>query len=95
MQRTAYENKLKILNDIKNHKGNQAALFKLKASVIGDKKAKQEAVCMENPNTGELIFDPSEIKEVSTNYLTELLTNRKPNPGYERDIEIKQNYPQG
>ena len=31
-----------------------------------------------------------EIKEVSTNYLTELLTNRKPNPGYERDIAIKE-----
>ena len=90
LQRSAYEDKLKILNEIKNNKGNQAALFKLKARILGEKKAKQEAVSMENPESGEMLFEPNEIKEASTEYLVKLLTNRKPNPGYERDIETKE-----
>ena len=90
LQRAAYEDKLKNLLDLKSNKGNQAAVFKLKANITGEKKTKQEAVCMADPISGELLFEPDEIRLASANYLTELLTNRAPSEGYERDIVVKE-----
>ena len=90
LQRAAYEDKLKNLLDLKSNKGNQAAVFKLKANITGEKKTKQEAVCMADPISGELLFEPDEIRVASANYLTELLTNRAPSEGYERDIVVKE-----
>ena len=89
-QRAAYEEKLKSLNELKSNKGSQAALFKLKAKVVGDKKAKQEAVSMVDPESNEMLFEPEQIKEASTKYLTELLTNRKPREGFEKVIKVKE-----
>ena len=90
IQRGAYEDKLKSLNDIKTNKGNQAALFKLRAKIVGGKKSRQEAVSMVDPETEEMLYEPEQIKEASRKYLTKLLTNRKPNEGYENDIKVKE-----
>ena len=89
-QRSEYEEKLKNLNELKANKGNQAALFKLKAKITGDKKGKQEAVSMTDPETGEMLFEPENIRDASANYLSKLLTNREPSEGYERDIKVKE-----
>ena len=45
---------------------------------------------MADPVTGNLIFEPEAIKDASINYLSDLLTNRKPSDGYERIIEVKE-----
>ena len=77
-QRSEYEEKLKNLKELKANNGNQAALFKLKAKITGDKKSTQEAVSMTDPDSGEMMFDPKTIKEASSIYLTKLLTNFEP-----------------
>ena len=90
VQRNEYETKLKYLGELKKNKGNSAAIFKLKAKVTGEKKVKQEAVCMVDPSSGEMIFEPEKIKEASVEYLKDLLTNRKPKKEYEKDITVKE-----
>ena len=75
---------------MKSIKGNQAALFKLKAKIVGEKRPSQEAVSMVDPDNKELLFEPERIKEASVKYLTNLLTNRNPSEGYEMDIKVKE-----
>ena len=61
-QRSEYEEKLKYLNEVKSIKGNQAALFKLKAKIVGEKRPSQEAVSMVDPDNKELLFEPEKNK---------------------------------
>ena len=51
----------------------------------------QEAVCMKDPKTNKLIIDPEELKKASLKYVTDLLKNRDPKPGYEYIIEEMEN----
>ena len=87
-QRCEYEKKLIALKTLKTTKGKSAAVFNLKAKILGGKKDKQEAVVIEDPNTKELLFEPDKIKETSLNYLKDLLKNREPKDDYKNDIEI-------
>ena len=88
MQREEYEKKLKTLNTLKTTKGKSAALFHLKAKVLGDKKVQQEAVVIEDPENHELIFDAEKIKSTSLNYIKNLLTNREPKDAFKVDLII-------
>ena len=69
-------------------KGKCAAVFSLKAKILGEKKEKQEAVVIEDPDTEELLFDAESIKAASLKYLKDLLTNRDPREGYENDLKV-------
>ena len=87
-QRSDYEKKLSNLNMIKNTKGKSAAVFNLKAKVLGEKKVKQEAVVMKNPVTGNLMYEAEEIKEASLQYVKTLLENREPKDEYKTDLKV-------
>ena len=84
-----FEEELASLGREKGKKGKSAAVFNLQQRVLGSKKTALEALAVEDPETGILIDDPVKIKEVSLKYCTDLLTNRKPNPGYENVLANK------
>jgi hypothetical protein len=83
-----YEKKLESLKSVKVSKGKSAAVFTLKAKILGDKKSKQEAVVIEDPINKELLFDADKIQESSLSYVKNLLKNREPKDDYKTDIEI-------
>ena len=86
------ENFMTDLNQMREKKkscGNVAAIFNLKEKVLGPKTVATEAVSLYDPKTGELVNTPSEIKRVSLEYCSNLLTNRKPKEKYECDVEFK------
>ena len=87
-QRTEYEKKLKDLKTLKESKGRCAASFNLKAKILGEKKVQQEATVVEDPETGEIVFEPNEIKTVSINYLKNLLNNREPKEDFVKDLAV-------
>ena len=51
--------------------------------MVGAKKSNQEATIITDPVTKSEVNTVEEIKRVSLNYCSELLTNRSPKPGYE------------
>ena len=61
-QRVEYEKKLENLKLLKNSKGKSAAVYGLKTKILGDKKVRQEAIAIEDPDTNNLVFDVEEIK---------------------------------
>ena len=87
-QRTEYEKKLDNLTKLKNSKGRSAAIYNLRASILGEKKVRQEAVAIEDPGTKSLVFEAEKIKKISLSYLKNLLTNRNPKSGYENDLKV-------
>ena len=86
-QREEYEKKLQYLKDIKKEKGKSTAIFKLKEKVLGSKKEGSESVSMNDPETGEMICDPEELKKASIKYLSNLLENREPKEDYRQDLK--------
>ena len=80
-QRKEYEKKLSDLKLMSEKKGKCAATFRLKAMILGEKKEKQEAVVIEDPDTEELLFDAETIKAASLKYLKDLLRNCDPREG--------------
>ena len=90
-QRNEFEKKLAYLNDLKKEKGSSAALYNLKEKILGSKKCSQEAVSMEDPETGSMIVEKSKLKEASISYVAKLLTNREPKEEYKAEFEIMEN----
>ena len=88
-QREDLEKGLKALKECKNLKGKSASIFKLKESIVGSKKSKQEPTSIKDPKTNKEIFEPKLIKEKSLDYCVSLLTNREPNGSFVEDIEHK------
>ena len=78
-----FEKEVNSLKTILKSKGKSAATFNLKERILGDKKRIPEPTVVEDPTTGYLVDSPSKIKDVSLKYCKTLLTNRKPNKGYE------------
>ena len=68
LERKDFKKKLKYLEDVQKEKGSSAAVFKLKEQIMGSKKTGQEAVCMEDPETGEIIVEREKLKEASVRY---------------------------
>ena len=87
-QRSEYEKKLVNLKSVKSNKGKSAAVFSLKAKILGSKRSEQEAVVIEDPVNKELLFETDKIQESSLNYVKNLLKNREPKDDYKTDIEI-------
>jgi hypothetical protein len=90
-QKQNFENKLKCLDNMRNQKGNSAAIFKLKEQILGSKKTGPEAVSMEDPETGLMIVEKESLKKASVKYVSTLLTNRSPKEEYKREFEIMEN----
>ena len=65
------------------------AVFKVKEKVLGRKKDADEPSVIRDPETNELIFNPSEILQASADYCKMLLTNREPRKGFEEDLKWK------
>ena len=87
-QRIEYEKKLENLRTLKSTKGRSAAVFSLRAKVLGEKKVRQEAAAVEDPVTKVIIYDAENVKDTSLEYLKNLLSNRKPKEEYEKDLRI-------
>ena len=63
MQKKQLSKELKALDDIINSKGKNTAIFKLKDNILGSKKTSQDQEAITDPDTGELVYTPSEIKK--------------------------------
>ena len=88
-QKYKVEKELLKLETVKSTKGNAARVFKLKTEIVGNKKSPQEPTVVKDPDTGEMVTDPTRIKEIIITFVKNLLTNREPSPGYETDLHIK------
>ena len=82
-QRENFQKEVTKYKRIISSKGKSAAVFNLRDSVLGTKRASQEPVSLKDPDTGFEVFSPKKIKEVSLKYVVKLLTNKKPAEGYE------------
>ena len=60
-QRIEYEKKLSNLETLKTTKGRSAAVFNLKAKILGKKKVRQEATEIEDPATDSVVFEAEQI----------------------------------
>ena len=90
IQRDKISKELNALKNLKERKGKSAAIFKVKDTLLGKKKVTQDQVAIKNPENGELVYSPDEIKKVSLNYCVNLLTNGKPKPEYVELIAPKE-----
>ena len=73
----------------KSSKNKVGKVWEIKKTIIGGKKAAQEATAILNPTTGKLAVSKKEIKEVSLKYCIETLANNKPEEGFEEEINRK------
>ena len=64
-------------------------IFKLKESLVGKKKAEQEATTLIDPKTGTEVNSVNDIKRISIDYFKDLLTKRSPNKGFEEVMRSK------
>ena len=85
-QREAFEIELESIRNLKNTKGRSAAIFSLKAKIVGSKSSKQEATVLIDPKSKSEVTTPEDIKRVSLQYCVDLLTNMKPKEDYIEDI---------
>ena len=88
-QREIFEKELNDIREKKNGKGSCAAIFSVKERVLGLKKASSEAVVLVDPKSGKEATSPEEIKKISLDYCTELLTNKEPEAEFEVDVGVK------
>ena len=88
-QRKEIEEELKQLENLKVTKGKTAAVFNLFNKIRGQKKEGAEMLAMKDPESGELVFDPEDLKTTSLNYCVNLLQNTFIDPEYEKEIYIE------
>ena len=80
---------MKTLEEIKNSKGNSAAVFALRDIILGKKKSPQEPVVLVNPENGSKVYNPDDIKEISLKYCVNLLKKKEPVPAYANVVKGK------
>ena len=90
IQRETFEAELESIREMKSSRGRSAAIFNTKDKIVGKKATAPEAVVLFNPRTKEEVNTANDIKKVSLQYCTDLLTNRKPKVQYEEDILMKE-----
>ena len=88
-QKVNMERDLTHLKRLENSKGNAARVFRLKSDIVGGKKNPQEPTAVKDPVTGEIVTDPTKIKNIVISFVKQLLTNRLPSIGYENDLYVK------
>ena len=71
-------------------KGKSASIFSLKERILGRKNSPSESQAIEDPSSGFLIREHDKIKEVTLKYCAKILTNKKPNKGYENILKRKE-----
>ena len=89
-QREAFSKELDELRNMKKSKGKAAVVFNLKEKIVGTKAVASEAVVIIDPKTKAEVSNQNEIKRVSLEYCSDLLTNRSPKAGFEEDILMKE-----
>ena len=52
--------------------------------IRGQKKEGAEMIAMKDPESGELVFDPEDLKTTSLNYCVNLLQNTLVDPDFEK-----------
>ena len=82
------EKDINELENISKTKGRAAAVFALRDKILGKKKTQPEQVLVKDPVTGKDVYEPAEIKRVTSQYLIDLLTTKQPEGKY---VEIVQN----
>ena len=82
MKGNKFTKEIKQLESIKQNKGKAAAVFSLKDKVIGKKKTPQEQVVIVDPETGNEVCSPEDIKRVSLNFVVDLLKTKEPKEKY-------------
>ena len=65
------------LNKIKDP---NAKIWKIRASIVGPKNKAQEPICINHPNTGELVSNPEEIKRVTLEHNLKILKKNQARP---------------
>ena len=84
-----YEKEIESLKTVSKSKGMSAAIYKLKEKVLGPKEKSPDAMGVEDPDSGHLITDPDSINEATLKYCLQLLSDRDPKPGYEKQYKEK------
>ena len=82
IEKNKFTKDLKQLEFMKYNKGKAAAVFSLKDKVIGKKKSPQEPVVIVDPDTGNEVYSPEEIKRVSLKFVVNLLKTKEPKEKY-------------
>ena len=62
------ESEMRALERLKHEKGKAAKTFHLKREIVGGKKKAQEATAVKNPENGEILTDPKEIKKTTLKF---------------------------
>ena len=88
-QRVIVEKEIDEMRDA-GKKGKCGAIFKLKAKVTGEKKEAAEAISIKDPDNGNMLYDPEEIKVTSLKYCQNLLKDRKPDEEYSFEVKIRE-----
>ena len=82
IEQNKFATDIKQLEFLKHNKGKAAAVFSLKDKVIGKKKAAQEQVVIVDPESGNEVYSPEDIKRVSLNFVVNLLKTKEPKDEY-------------
>ena len=70
-------------------KGQVAAIFDIKNKILGNKKKpEREATAVINYRTRELEVCPEKIKEISLDYISNLLDNDEPEDDVKEDVAL-------
>ena len=64
-------------------------MFGLRENILGKKKRTQERVVIKDPETGNEVSTPSEIKRVSLAYLVNFLSNKQTQEQYAEELVAK------
>ena len=87
IERNNLEVDIKRLENLNSNKGRSAAVFGLRDMILGRKKSPQEQVVIKDPETGNEVSTPDEIKRVSLRYLVNLLSNNPPGEQFKGHVE--------
>ena len=90
VQQKAMNVEITKLKTLKATKGISAAVFNLRGGILGSSKTSSDPICINDPISGLPIMSPVEIKKVTLDYCTNLLTNRKPKAEYIEVIRKKE-----
>ena len=91
IEKETYSKDMKFLENLCAKKGKAAGIFRLREKILGKKKSPQEKVVLIDPETGDQVTSPSEIKRVSLAYLTNLLTKKHSPEIFVEEITAKRN----
>ena len=88
-QRKELVSEIECINKIKETKGKMGAIFEVKNKILGNKKKpEREATAVINFKTKELEVSPQKIREISLDYVSNLLENDQPDDDVKDDVAL-------